>query len=143
MIAGTAKLFQSIAGGDLGELPFWRLALQPRQKTGHRRAIATMGGSGAIELDRILAGFRQQARIGGAVNAPAGMLQPVKDPRGRGSRIDLHALARFCQLVECRAEPVRWFDRHRIAEMAVETGGQLAAIDKQRDVAVPAQDREG
>src|SRR5438045_3103912 len=126
MIAGTAKLFQSIAGGDLGELPLWRLARQPSQKTGHRRAIATMGGSGALELDRILAGFRQQAGIGGAVDPAAGVLQPVEDPRRRGCRIDLNALTQPGEFVECRAEPVRWFDRHRIAEMAVETGGQLA-----------------
>ena len=74
MLAGAAEGFEAIAGGDLGEFALGRLARQPGEKAGDRRAVAAMRGAGTVELNRVLAGFRQQAGIGGAVNVPAGLL---------------------------------------------------------------------
>ena len=80
MLAGAAEDFQPVAGGDLGELALGRLARQPSEKAGDRRAVAAMRRAGAVELDRVLAGLRQHTGIGGTVNLPAGLLQPVEDP---------------------------------------------------------------
>src|SRR5256885_4654460 len=88
-----------------------------------------MRGARAVKLDRVLACLWQQARIGGAVNAAACLRQPIENPRRGGPRIDLHALAGTRQFVERRAEPVGRLDRDGIAEMAIETGGELAAGD--------------
>ena len=60
--------------------PLRRLARQPGEEAGDRGAVAAMRGAGAVELDRVLAGLRQQARVGGAVDAGAGLFEPVEDP---------------------------------------------------------------
>src|SRR5437868_15522174 len=101
-----------------------------------------MRGAGAVELDRVLAGLWQEARIGGAVNAAACLRQPIENPRRGGPRIGVHALACTRQFVERRAEPVGRLDRDGVAEMAIETGGELSAVDEQIAAAILAQDCE-
>src|SRR5204863_437041 len=102
-----------------------------------------MRGARAVKLDRVLACLWQQARIGGAVNAAACLRQPIENPRRGGPRIDLHALACTRQFVERRAEPVGRLDRDGVAEMAIETGGELAAVDEQFDAASASQRQAG
>ncbi len=70
-----------------------------------------MRGAGAVELDRVLAGFRQQARIGGAMDVAAGRREPVEHPGRGGRRVGLHPRARHGQRVERRAELVGRLDR--------------------------------
>ena len=80
MLALAAERFEPVAGGDLAELAVRRLAGEPGEETGHRGAVAAVRGPGAGELDRVLAGFRQEARIGRAKYAGAGLIEPVEDP---------------------------------------------------------------
>src|SRR5438105_4419834 len=80
-LALAPKGFEPVAGGDLAELAFGRLAREPGEKAGDRGAVAAVRGAGAVKLDRVLAGLWQQARIGGAMNPAACLRQPVENPR--------------------------------------------------------------
>src|SRR6516164_4160675 len=80
MLALAADRLEPIAGSDLGEPAFWRLAREPRQKTGQCRAVAAMRCPRAVELDWVLAGLGQQARIGSAVDLRPCRFEPVENP---------------------------------------------------------------
>src|SRR5215213_5094599 len=142
MLAVAAESFQLVAGGDLAQAALRRLARQPGQKAGHRGAVAAMRGARAVEFDRVLAGFWQQTGVGGAMDRTARRREPVEYPGGCRRRVGLHPRARDGERVEGGAEMSRRLDADRVAEMAVETGGELAAVDEQPDAAVGAQDRE-
>ena len=77
------------------------------------------------------------------MDVAAGRREPVEHPGRRRRRVGLHPRARHGQRVEGGAEMPGRLDADRVAEMAVETGRELAAVDEQPDAAVVAQDREG
>ena len=81
--------------------------------------------------------------VGGAQDACApGRIEPVEHP-GRGARrVDLDA-ALLREIAERGAEAVGRLDRHRVTQMAVEAGGQLAAVDEEGHRAVGLHNREG
>ena len=111
MLALAAEGFEPVAGGDFAQAPLRRLARQPGQKAGHGGAVAAMRGAGAVEFDRVLAGFRQQARVGGAMDLPPGRREPVEHPGRGGRRVGLHPRARHGQRVERGAEMAGRLDR--------------------------------
>ncbi len=135
VFALLAEGFEPVAGGDLLEPTSGRLARQPGEEARHRGAVAAMRLAGAVELDRVLACLGQHARVGGAVDLRARLAKPVEHPGGGARGIDLHP-SRLGERIERGSEPVGRLDRHRVAEMAVETGDQLAAVDKQGHRAV-------
>src|SRR5207302_10991157 len=96
-------------------------------------AVAAMRGAGALDLDRVLAGFRQEARVRSAVDPGAGLVEAVEDPRRGGCRVDLHKRSRGGKHLQRRPEPLGRFDRDSVTEMAVEAGGEFAAVDEEGD----------
>jgi hypothetical protein len=73
------------------------------------------------------------------VDLPARRPEAIEDPGGGGRGIDLYPAAFAGKRVERRAELAGRHDRHPVAEMAVEAGGELAPVDEQGDRAVLAQ----
>ena len=143
IFALAAEGFEPVAGGDLGKAALRRLARQPGEEAGQRRAVAAMRGAGAVELDRVLARLRQQARVGGAVDPGAGLRRagrrstrrrspgrpgPAR-PRRRARRAPARA-SRACAI----ATPLpRWRSR---------PGASLRRSMNRVTAAVVAQDRE-
>ena len=142
ILALLAKRFETVAGGDLPQVSQRRYARQPGKEARHRGAVAAMRRPRTVKLDAVLAGFRQHARIGGAVNLRTGSGKPVEHPGRSARRVDLHR-ALFGERVERGAEAIRRLDRHLVAKMPVEAGHQLAAVDKQRDRAIGLHHRKG
>src|SRR5262249_46476410 len=140
MLTFPAERLEPVAGGDLAQPAFRRLARQPGQKAGHRGAVAAVRGAGAVELSPVLAGFWQQARIGRAVDLAAGRLQPAEHPSGGSRRVGLHPRARHGQRIERGPEVLGRLDDDLVAEMAFEAGSELAPIDEQPDAAVLTED---
>jgi hypothetical protein len=101
-----------------------------------------MRGPGSGNLGGVLAGLWQQARIGGAVDFRTRGLQPVEYPGSGRRRIHLYAAALRRESVERRTQVVGRQDGHPVAEMAFDPGDEFAAVDKQTDRAVLAQDCE-
>src|SRR6266446_9792664 len=96
-----------------------------------------------VELDLVLARLGQQAGIGGAVKPSSRRFETIEDPACRGRRIDLDAAAFGGERVECGSELLWRHNGYSVAEMAFETGGELAPVDEQGDAAVQSKDREG
>ena len=142
ILALATKGLEPIAGANLGQAAFRRFAREPGEKPAQRRAVAAVGGPGAVDLDGVFACFWQNAWVGGAVNFGAGFAKPVKNPGSGARRVDLHSLALGGERVERRAQLLRRQDGYAIAEMAIETGRQFTGIDEKRDAGVLAQDRE-
>ena len=143
IFALAAKGFEPVAGGDLGEAALRRLLREPGEKAGQCRAVAAVRRAGAVDLDPVLARLGQGARIGGAVELGPGRFEPVENPRRGTRRIGLHPSALAGERIERRPQLIGLGHGHRIAEMAVEAGGELAAVDEQGERGVVAQDGEG
>ena len=84
----------------------------------------------AFELDRVLARFRQLARIG---RADRRIAEPIEYPGRRKRRIGEHAFLVGRELFEECAEAVGIGDPHRVAEMRRQCRRQLAAVDEEID----------
>ena len=126
---GLAEAFQCLGNLALvrqGRLPH---RIHPVQEAGQGRAVADMGLTRPLDLDRILAGPRQGAGVHAAHHGRAGRLQPVKIPGRRLARIDQHLLAR--QGVQRGVERGRGLQRHGIAQPAGQFIGHLARIKEQ------------
>src|SRR5207248_1209528 len=50
MLAGAAKGFEPVAGGDLAQPALWRLVREPGEEAGDGGAVAAMRGAGALDL---------------------------------------------------------------------------------------------
>ena len=115
------------------------LAREPGEEPAQRRAVAMVGGADAGELDRVLARLGQLAGIGGAAQRGAGGAEPLEDPGRRGAGIDLDPLAGGAEAVERPAEGIGRLHRDGVAEMALDPGHQLAAVDEELDRGVAAR----
>src|SRR6516164_3235379 len=136
MLALAADRLEPVAGGDLDEPAFRRLMREPGQKAGQCHAVAPVRRPSAVELDRILAGLGQQARISSAVDLGLRRFEASKDPTRRGSWIDLDAAAFGGERIELRTELLRRHDGHPVAEMALEAGNELPLVNEKSDAAV-------
>jgi len=138
----AAKGFEPVAGGDLTKLAFRRLAGQPSEKPCQRSAVAAVRRSRAVDLRRIFGCFRQEARVGGAMDFRSRRGQPVENPGSSGGRIRLHSAALHREFVERRSELLWGQDGNRVAKMALDTGDELAPVDKKAHRAVLTKDRK-
>src|SRR5262249_12071079 len=134
--------FETVAGGDLAELSFWRLAGEPGEKSRQCSAVAAVSCPGAVDLRRVFGRLWQQARVRSAVDPCAGRDEPVEHPGGGGCRIGLHPAAFRCKLVERRPQLLWWQDCNCVAEMSVEPWCEFAPVDKQHHRAIIPQDRK-
>src|SRR5579862_1421271 len=98
-----------------------------------------MGFARALELGRVLAGFRQLAGIGDALRRIA---KAVEHP-GRGTRwVDLRALALTCEALEVRAERAWLGQPHGGSEIHRKAGRELPRIDEEIDRGVAMEHGE-
>src|SRR4051812_35583978 len=129
-LALAAEGFKPVARGDLAQIPFWRLARQPSQKARHGGTVAAMRSAGAIEFARVLAGFRQQTWVGGAMDIAARRREPVEHPGSGGCRGGLHPRARHGQRGEGGAGMPHPPDADLVAEMAIQGGAEVGVGPK-------------
>src|SRR6185312_6719401 len=93
ILAAAAQFLKPVADRDLAQLALRRRAREPGEEPRQRRAVAAMRGARAVELGRVLARFRQKARIGGAMDRGPARLEPVEHPGGGRAGIGKDALA--------------------------------------------------
>ena len=122
--------------------PARRLARQPGEESGQRRAVAPVGFTGAVELDRVLDRLGKGARIGRVAGLGAAVAQPSRDPRRRRRGIDGDRFPGPSELVQRIPERGAVANPHPATEMPAHAGGQLAPVDQQIDGGVGMQDRE-
>src|SRR5262249_31639591 len=142
MLALAAESLEPVAGSNFAETALWRLMGEPGQKTRQCCAIAAMRGAGAVELDRVLARLRQQARIGSAMDIGFCSREAVENPGRCGRRIDLDTPALGGKHIEGGAELLARHNGHPVPEMPLDPWSELPPVDEQGDAAIPAQDCE-
>ena len=132
----AAEGFEPVAGGDLAQPALRRFAREPGEEAGDRGAVAAMRGAGAVELDRVLAGLRQQARVGGALDVARRPLRAGRRSTTRRSPDRPAPRPRAASASSAGPSRSGGSIATRVAEMALEAGGELAAVDEQVDAAV-------
>src|SRR5690242_1604647 len=77
---------------------------EPGEEPRERGTVAPVRRPRAIELGGVLAGLRDQGRIGTAMDLCARGLQPLEYPRGGARGIGLHLAVRGTEHIERRPE---------------------------------------
>src|SRR5690554_3210088 len=130
----------------LGQATEGSFSVQPGEEAGDGNAIASMRGAGALQLDEILAGLRQLARIRAFKDARLRPAQAIEDPGGGAAGIDQNPGA--AQMAQRIGKLIGRPHDNRSIELIASFAGELALIEKPFDAAfsfalLGVENREG
>src|SRR6185437_6445250 len=115
---------------DLVDAARGGLAVEPGEEVRHRRAVAPVGGAGALDLGGVLAGLGQVAGIWHPYDAGLAALQPAMEP-DRRRRAETHGLAGLLQRREPGGQGRRLAEPSERRQVCLGLAADLGGVDEQ------------
>ncbi len=139
----AAKAFERFDSLDLAERTARCRALEPRQKTHDRGAVAPVRRAGARDLDGVFHRLHQHDRVGTAAELAARAGDQAGERIGSRCLIDAHRLLGRTQGGEIARKVGRLAHIGERLQAVTHVVGELAAVDIEGRAALPRDDRKG